>query len=129
LCLAADGSRAVTVVEGDPVCADDLEANALPLADRVRVVRSSVEDFVASLAAPLEGTVIVDPPRTGMSKEALAGVVRLRPRQIAYVSCDVATLARDSRLFVDAGYALDGVSGIDLFPNTAHVETLCTFTG
>jgi 23S rRNA (uracil1939-C5)-methyltransferase len=128
LCLAADGSRAVTVVEGDPVCADDLEVNALPLADRVRVMRSSVEDFVASLAAAPEGSVIVDPPRTGMSKEALAGVVRLRPRQIAYVSCDVATLARDSRLLVDAGYTLNGVSGIDLFPNTAHVETLCTFT-
>jgi 23S rRNA (uracil1939-C5)-methyltransferase len=128
LCLAANGSRAVTVVEGDPVCADDLEVNALPLADRVRVVRSSVEDFIASLAAASEGIVIVDPPRTGMSKEALAGVVRLRPRQIAYVSCDVATLARDSRLLVDAGYTLDGVSGIDLFPNTAHVETLCTFT-
>ena len=127
LSLAAAGLRDVTVVEGDPASSHDLEANAVPFLDRVRVVRSSVEDFLAELPSAFEGTVIVDPPRTGMSKAALAGVIHLSPRRIVYVSCDVATLARDSRLLVDAGYTLDHVSGIDLFPNTAHVEALCTF--
>jgi 23S rRNA (uracil1939-C5)-methyltransferase len=71
--------------------------------------------------------VIVDPPRTGLSPDALAGVVRLKPRQIVYVSCDVATLARDSRKFVDGGYTIERADGFDLFPNTPHVETVVTF--
>jgi 23S rRNA (uracil1939-C5)-methyltransferase len=72
-------------------------------------------------------TVIVDPPRTGLSPEALAGVIRLNAPQIVYVSCDVATLARDARRLVDAGYTLDGLRGFDFFPDTAHVETLAVF--
>jgi 23S rRNA (uracil1939-C5)-methyltransferase len=46
-----------------------------------------------------------------------------------YVSCDVATLARDARRFVDAGYTIVRVDGFDLFPNTPHVETVVVFSG
>ena len=80
------------------------------------------------MTPPARATFIVDPPRTGMSKEALAGIVRHRPARIVYVSCDVATLARDTRTLLDAGYELTGVTGIDLFPNTAHVETVAVFS-
>jgi 23S rRNA (uracil1939-C5)-methyltransferase len=62
-----------------------------------------------------------------MSKEALAGLVRARPPRIVYVSCDVATLARDTRMLVDQGYELETLTGMDLFPNTAHVESIATF--
>ena len=127
LSLAAGGALDVTVVEGDPVSGRDLEENARPFAERVRVEHSSVEDFVRRRSSGDDATFIVDPPRTGMSKDALSGIVRLMPRRIIYVSCDVATLARDSRALVNAGYSLEGLSGIDLFPNTAHVESICTF--
>jgi 23S rRNA (uracil1939-C5)-methyltransferase len=46
---------------------------------------------------------------------------------VIYVSCDVATLARDTRRFLDAGYAIQDVSAFDLFPNTPHVETVVQF--
>jgi 23S rRNA (uracil1939-C5)-methyltransferase len=69
----------------------------------------------------------VDPPRSGLSEPARAGIVRLRARRVVYVSCDVATLARDSRALVDAGYELTGVTGVDLFPSTAHIETVAVF--
>jgi 23S rRNA (uracil1939-C5)-methyltransferase len=46
---------------------------------------------------------------------------------VVYVSCDIATLARDARRLVEAGYALTRVSGFDLFPDTAHIETLAAF--
>jgi 23S rRNA (uracil1939-C5)-methyltransferase len=72
--------------------------------------------------------MIVDPPRTGMTKEALAGAVGLRPARIVYVSCDVATFARDTRTLLDAGYTLEALTGVDLFPNTAHVESVGFFT-
>jgi 23S rRNA (uracil1939-C5)-methyltransferase len=70
---------------------------------------------------------VVDPPRTGLSKDAVAGIVRHRPATIVYVSCDVATLARDARALADAGYEHRSITSFDLFPNTAHVETSCKF--
>jgi tRNA/tmRNA/rRNA uracil-C5-methylase (TrmA/RlmC/RlmD family) len=132
----------------------DLADNAEPYRDRVRVERRSVESHLAlshaatshaatSHAAPYVGsgfsrtnkgrtkptpiTVIVDPPRTGLSKRALEGLLGLRPNRLVYVSCDVATLARDTRALVKAGYELLELSGVDLFPNTAHVEVLAVF--
>ena len=140
LSLAAAGAKDVTLVEGDPISGADLQANAEPLLERVRVEQCGVEEFLR-MAGPLRGTAgaadpaagpactfIVDPPRTGLSKEALGGVVDWRPARIIYVSCDVATLARDTRLLIDAGYELGGLTGIDLFPNTAHVETVIVFS-
>jgi 23S rRNA (uracil1939-C5)-methyltransferase len=131
LSLAAAGAEEVTVVEGDQSSGTDLVANAEPFLDRVQVHLASVEQFLSTVTpGPPSGTrptYVVDPPRTGMSKDALAGIVDAAPGRIVYVSCDVATLARDTRTLLDGGYELAGVSGIDLFPNTAHVETVVVF--
>ena len=126
LSLAAAGCEPVAVVEGDPVSGADLARNANPFGGRVAVVRHRVETYLASARARdvSHSTVIVDPPRTGLSKQALAPIAGLQPRRIVYVSCDVATLARDVRALLDAGYHLAHLSGLDLFPNTAHVETV-----
>jgi 23S rRNA (uracil1939-C5)-methyltransferase len=134
LSLAAAGIENVTLVEGDPVSAADLQANAEAFGSRVRVERCSVETFLAGVGrGPRSGpagahTFIVDPPRTGMSKEASGGILRRAPARIVYVSCDVATFARDTRTLLDSGYELVAVTGFDLFPNTAHVETIATFS-
>jgi 23S rRNA (uracil1939-C5)-methyltransferase len=127
LAIAATGGERVALVEGDPVSATDLQVNAEAFADRVRVERRSVESYLKSMTPPAQATFIVDPPRTGLSKEALAGVLHHQPARIVYVSCDVATLARDTRALLDAGYELKELTGIDLFPNTAHVETVAVF--
>ena len=133
LVLAARGAEWVTLVEGDQASGNDLLANARPYLERVQVMRVSVEAYLAA-AAELPGaarapqaTFIVDPPRTGLSKEALAGLLRHRPARVIYVSCDVATLARDARGLLDAGYDVGSLAGFDLFPNTAHVETVVLF--
>ena len=109
----------------------DLKSNAEPFGERVRVERRSVEQFVALVRDRNEdvsaATMIVDPPRTGMTKEALAGAIGLRPARIVYVSCDVATFARDTRILIDAGYELGKLTGVDMFPNTAHVESVALF--
>ena len=127
LSLAVAGIERVTLVEGDPVSGADLEVNAAPFAPKARVEHRSVESYVRSVTPPANATFIVDPPRTGMTKDALAGIINRRPSRIVYVSCDVATLARDTRALLDAGYELRGLTGIDLFPNTAHVESVAVF--
>jgi 23S rRNA (uracil1939-C5)-methyltransferase len=121
---AASGRGPVVAVEGDPSAAADLKRNAAPLG--VEAHAGAVETFLAR-ARVAPHTVIVDPPRTGMSKAATAGVVGLRAPRVVYVSCDIATLARDARVLADAGYRIAALRAFDLFPNTAHVETVISF--
>jgi 23S rRNA (uracil1939-C5)-methyltransferase len=124
IAAAACRRARVTAVEGDRVSAADLAVNAV-LHD-VQARHESVETFMAA-ARSLPDALIVDPPRTGMSRDALDGVIRLRPARVIYVSCDVATLARDSRRLADAGYGIQRADAFDLFPNTPHVETVVVF--
>jgi 23S rRNA (uracil1939-C5)-methyltransferase len=121
---AAGGKGRVVAVEGDRFSAADLRRNAD--GHDITAVAGSVEAFLRQPPAGV-ATVIVDPPRTGMSKQATAGVIALRAPRVVYVSCDIATLARDARQLIDAGYRLDSVRAFDLFPNTAHVETVISF--
>jgi tRNA/tmRNA/rRNA uracil-C5-methylase (TrmA/RlmC/RlmD family) len=124
--VEAAGVR-VTAVEGDAVSAGDLAANARGRGG-VAPVHQAVEAFLDLPSAPRDaGTMIIDPPRTGVSRQAMDGVIRTAPKRVVYVSCDVATLARDARRLVDAGYRLGAVNAFDLFPNTPHVETVATF--
>ena len=67
---------------------------------------------------------VVDPPRAGLLPEAVAALTETKPRRIAYVSCDPATLARDVAVFSENGYRLVSVTPVDLFPQTYHVETV-----
>ncbi len=68
--------------------------------------------------------VILDPPRSGMHPKIVAPIVHLRPSRIVYVSCNPATQARDIRALADAGYRLEYLQPIDLFPQTFHVENV-----
>jgi len=125
MAAAARGAR-VTAVEGDRVAAADLAANAATNR-AVDAVHQSVEAYLDSERDRPAPTIIVDPPRTGLSREALDGICRHGASRIVYVSCDVATLARDARRIVDSGYALVQLDAFDLFPNTPHVETVSVF--
>ena len=125
----------VVAVEGDRFAADDLHANGAASGAAITTIRGSVEGAATGYARAVNRhagtrlieTVIVDPPRTGMSREALDTMLGIQPSRLMYVSCDVATLARDSRRIIDAGYAIDRADAFDLFPNTPHVETVIVF--
>ncbi len=121
----ASGAR-VVAVEGDRFAARDLDVNARASGAAIETVHGPVERFAAS-SRERPDAAIVDPPRTGMTREALDGVIALRPARIVYVSCGVATLARDARRLVDAGWRLARADAFDLFPNTPHVETVAVF--
>lgn len=72
--------------------------------------------------------IVVDPPRKGMSEEALRQVAKMQPKRIAYVSCDPATLARDLKRLTELGYVPQKAVAVDMFPKTAHVETVVLLT-
>jgi 23S rRNA (uracil1939-C5)-methyltransferase len=126
LSLAAGGRTGITAVEGDSSSGRDLMANAAPFGDAVRVVIGGVEDYV-SRSHGRSATIVVDPPRTGISKTAMEAIARSGAARIVYISCDPATMARDARRLVDTGYRMTALRGFDLFPNTPHVETLGIF--
>jgi len=69
--------------------------------------------------------VVVDPPRDGLHPKALAKIINLAPPTLIYVACKPASLARDMALLAEAGYVPAGVTGVDLFPRTPHVEAVC----
>jgi 23S rRNA (uracil1939-C5)-methyltransferase len=126
IALAAVGRSDVIAVEGDRASGADLQRNASPFGERMTLALESVEDYLGRRARDVV-TVVLDPPRTGVSAEAMAGLLKLRTSRLVYVSCDAATLARDARRLLDAGYELESLRGFDLFPNTSHVEALGVF--
>jgi 23S rRNA (uracil1939-C5)-methyltransferase len=125
----------VVAVEGDRFAADDLHANSAASGAQITAVRGAVEGVATGYARNVSRdagrsmieTIIVDPPRTGMSREALDALIAVDASRIIYVSCDVATLARDARRIVDARYRIDRADAFDMFPNTPHVETVVVF--
>jgi len=80
-----------------------------------------VEDMLPALGLHPD-VVLLDPPRAGCHPTVIQTLVDHPPRQLIYVSCDPATLARDLRLLVDGGFELELVQPVDLFPQTYHVE-------
>ena len=84
----------------------------------------------AALALEKQGirpdVVVVDPPRKGLNADAIEALARFGARRIVYVSCDPATLARDVALLKQRGYTLKNALACDLFPRTAHVESVVT---
>lgn len=88
----------------------------------------------AEAAAELAGrglrpeVIVVDPPRKGMSEDAVKAVASMKPKRIVYVSCDPATLSRDILRFSELGYRLKKAAAVDMFPRTHHVETVCLLT-
>jgi 23S rRNA (uracil1939-C5)-methyltransferase len=74
------------------------------------------------------GVVVVDPPRAGLAIPALDALVKMGAPLVAYVSCDPATLARDAKRLLAAGYSLQSSQPFDMFPQTYHIESINIFT-
>jgi 23S rRNA (uracil1939-C5)-methyltransferase len=82
-----------------------------------------VEQVLARFEGPFD-VVVLDPPRRGCHPRAIAELLRLAPARIVYVSCHPATLARDLKLLIDGGYRALAAQPVDLFPQTAHIESV-----
>ena len=72
--------------------------------------------------------ITVDPPRKGLSADAIQAISRMNPRRLVYISCDPATLARDVALLKEKGFRLQSAQAADLFPRCAHVESIAVLS-
>jgi 23S rRNA (uracil1939-C5)-methyltransferase len=120
LFLAHDARK----VLGVELCAEtikDANENAvLNNISNVEFLCKNVSELETSELAP--DCIVVDPPRKGLSTEALRKIEELAPPRIVYISCDPATLARDIRLLEN--YDVKRVCAVDMFPRTKHVEAI-----
>jgi 23S rRNA (uracil1939-C5)-methyltransferase len=128
LTLAPHAARVIGV-EVVPQAIEDARENARRngLSDKTRFECGDASDLAQQLER--EGiqpdVVVVDPPRKGLAPDVVDTIVRLAPDRVVYVSCDPATLARDVKRFAQQGYQPTRAEAVDLFPRTAHVETVC----
>ena len=113
----------VTAVESGSTAVRDLEFNAERAGLRVTAERGAVERYLEKLERAPD-FVLLDPPRAGLGKAVTAHLARLRPPRLTIVSCDPSTLARDLAALVAAGYRLDKLTVVDLFPQTYHLESV-----
>jgi len=109
-------------VELDPIAVETARENAL------RNGLSHIEFFTADAGKWEYGMerpdcIIVDPPRSGLSKGAVRKILEFFPERLVYISCDPATLARDIRRL--EGFSADKICAVDMFPRTANIECCC----
>jgi tRNA/tmRNA/rRNA uracil-C5-methylase (TrmA/RlmC/RlmD family) len=116
--VGSDGS--VVAVEGDRGAVTDASRNLADL-PHARTVHAAVTPEAVGRLGPVD-LVVLDPPRAGAGLDVTAALARLRPRRLAYVACDAASFARDLRVLLDAGWSLDRLRALDLYPMTEHVE-------
>lgn len=109
-------------IEASPAACEDFALN-LDEFDHVALYEAPAEMVLPGLDVRPQ-VVIVDPPREGLDRRALDGLLRLAPPVFAYVSCDPATLARDVKRLTAGGYRLAQVTPFDLFPQTYHIESI-----
>ena len=114
----------VAAVETDPSAAADARVNLADL--DATVVHGEVREW--SPPAPVD-LVVADPARPGLAAPGVAAVARSGAARVVLVSCDPASLARDTLLLAGAGYRLDRVTLVDTFPHTPHVEAVAVYDG
>ncbi len=126
LCMARHAWRAIGA-EIVPEAVEDARANArLNGMTNAEFIRGDAGGISAHLAR--EGVrpdvITVDPPRKGLSPEAVAAIAQMSPQKIVYISCDPATLGRDVKLFSQRGFLVQRAEAVDMFPRTEHIETV-----
>ena len=143
-CILQDKFKKITTVEREEGCLKHAKVNlsvpaavpedsaasrgsenrAASRAPEIENVSAPAEDWLLENVVDVPATLIVDPPRTGLPKEALFAIVRSSVNRLIYVSCDPVTLARDHAKFAEAGFALSHAEGFAFYPQTPHLEMM-----
>ena len=114
----------IHLIEMNDTCIED--ANIMfEHIDNIYIHHGTVEQKLGSVKKI--DTIILDPPRNGVSKQVINQMIEKKPNTIIYVSCNPSTLARDSKILLDNKYSLSNIVGLDLFPMTHHLESVASF--
>ena len=133
-CILQDKFKKITTVEREEGCLKHAKVNlsvstasrdcAASRTPEIENVSAPAEDWLVENVVDVPATLIVDPPRTGLPKEALTAIVKSSVNRLIYVSCDPVTLARDFAKFSEAGFALSHAEGFAFYPQTPHLEMM-----
>lgn len=115
----------LVAIESSGSACHDFAAN-LDEFENVSLYEAQAEDVLPARDMPVD-LLVMDPPRSGLAPAVHDALAKLQPEQIAYISCDPATLARDTKRILANGYQLDSITPFDLFPHTAHIESISLF--
>ncbi len=124
---AQAGAKHVLGIESDTQAVRVAEQNAVALEISAEFVSGKCADYADSALERIRGkgaTVVIDPPRTGLEPEVVKALLKNPPANLLYISCAPDTLGRDVRLLREGGFELNEVTMFDMFPRTAHFETL-----
>jgi 23S rRNA (uracil1939-C5)-methyltransferase len=122
--LASQGAQ-VTCVEGNPFAIHDArESIRVNKIAGCRVRISSVESYLATVQSGIYDVILLDPPRAGLNPKIIEQLGALKVTKLLYLSCDAPSLARDLKLLCEKGYEVRRMQPFDMFPQTAHLETL-----
>ena len=121
----APGCERVIGIESSASACEDFAFN-LDEFENVDLYEGLAEEVIPYLEMQAD-VVLVDPPRAGLEKQVVDGLLQLKPANIAYVSCDPSTLGRDAARLISGGYRLKDVTPFDLFPQTFHIESISFF--
>lgn len=126
--LLKDKFKRVTTVEREDGCLRHAKVNLSAINGFPKVtidnVSAPAEEWLVENVVNVPATLIVDPPRTGLPKEALEAIIKSSVNRLIYVSCDPVTLARDYAKFAAAGFALRHAEGFAFYPQTPHLEMM-----
>lgn len=124
--MSAPYAREVIGIEEHPLAIEAAKQNQENLdIDNLRIFRSKTEDRLGEFLAELpseKSSLIVDPPRSGLPKKVLKQILQHPPQQLVYVSCSPESFARNLNALCRETYQLQDVVGLDLFPQTKHLE-------
>ncbi len=109
-------------IESSPEACEDFATN-LDEFDHIELYEAPVEDVLFGWEVQPD-SLVVDPPRSGLGRQALDGILSLSPPTLAYISSDPATLARDAKRLINGGYQLQEITPFDLLPHTFHIESI-----
>lgn len=119
--LAGEVGRLIGIEE-NPMAVEDFAVN-LDAFRNVEIYEAPAEEVMPTLEATPD-IVLVDPPRAGLALPVLDAIIAMQPKQLAYISCDPSTLARDAKRLLSAGFTLEQITPFDLFPQTYHIESI-----
>ena len=119
----AESFTRVTAVESSRAAFQDLQYNIEHKALPIAAENTTTEEYLAGIEETPQ-FILADPPRTGLGQDVVRELGRIRAPQLTIVSCDPATLARDLRGLLAAGYRIQQITMVDLFPQTFHLETV-----